>query len=52
VLIIPSIQRKVDFLGLFLKTNLLFVLDFSPGQLTVGKFHQHVEQGPQVVMAA
>lgn len=27
------------------------VLDLSPGQLAHGKLHQHVEEGPQVIMA-
>lgn len=28
-----------------------FVLDLPPGQLTHQKLHQHVEEGPQVVVA-
>lgn len=28
------------------------VLDLPPGQLTHSKLHQHVEEGPQVIMAA
>ena len=32
------------------KIYLLFVFNFSPGKLTVGELHQHVEQGPQVIV--
>lgn len=32
-----------------LKTYLIF--DLSPWQLSNSKLHQHVEQGPQVIMA-
>ena len=31
--------------------DLLLVFDLPPGQLPVGKLDQHVEQGPQVVVA-
>ena len=36
---------------LFHQSNLLLVLDLPPGQLTVRKLDQHVEQRPEIVVS-